>query len=89
MSTEQRTRLALLPLLPIALIVLATLGFFAIYESVAHGAGPAWLMIAVVAFLVGMPLLVLGLAVAGAVQRHDLVRSFIPYSGEKIPRAGQ
>jgi hypothetical protein len=89
MSTTQRTRLALLPLLPIALIVLAALGFFAIHEAVAHGAGPAWLMVVVVAFLVGMPLLILGLAVAGAVQRHDLVRSFIPYSGENIPRAGQ
>ena len=89
MSTEQRTRLALLPLLPLGIIALAALGFIAIYESVAHGAGPAWLMIAVVAFLVGMPLLILGLAVAGAVQRHDLVRSFIPHSGEKIPGAGQ
>ena len=89
MSTEQRTRLALLPLLPIALIVLAALGFIAINESVAHGAGPAWLMVGVVAFLVGMPLLILGLAGAGAVQRHDLVRSFIPYSGEKIPGTGQ
>ena len=89
MSTEQRTRLALLPLLPIALIALVALGFVAIGEAAAYGAGPAWLMVAVVAFLVGMPLLFLGLAVAGAVQRHDLVRAFIPHSGEQIPGAGQ
>jgi hypothetical protein len=43
----------------------------------------------VLALLVGMPLLVLVLAVAGAVQRHDLIRTLIPYSGENIPGAGQ
>ena len=88
MSTQQRTRLALLPLLPIALIVLVALGLLAIGQA-GHGTGPAWLMVVVVAFLVGMPLLVLGLAVAGAVQRHDLVRAFVPHSGETIPGAGQ
>jgi RsiW-degrading membrane proteinase PrsW (M82 family) len=89
MSTQQRTRLALLPLLPIALIALGWLGFVAIQQASAHGAGPTWLMVVVVAFLVGMPLLVLGLAVAGALQRHDLVRAFIPNSGENIPGTGQ
>ena len=69
--------------------MLVALGFFAIGEAVGHGAGPAWLMVVVVAFLVGMPLLVLGLAVAGAVQRHDLIRAFVPNSGETIPGAGQ
>jgi hypothetical protein len=43
----------------------------------------------VLAFLVGMPLLVLGLAVAGAAQRHTLARDLVPYSGETIPGAGQ
>jgi hypothetical protein len=89
MSTQQRTRLALLPLLPIGLIALVALGILAIGEATAHGAGPAWLMVVVVAFLVGMPLLVLGLAVAGAMQRHDLIRAFVPHSGETIPGAGQ
>jgi amino acid transporter len=89
MSARQASRLAVLPLLPIALAALAWLGFVAINESVAHGAGPAWLMAWVIGFLVGMPMLVLGLAVAGAWQRHELSRVLVPYSGEKIPGAGQ
>ena len=89
MSARQTARLAVLPLLPIALVALAWLGFVAIRESVASGSGDTWLMVWVLAFLVGMPLLVLGLAVAGAAQRHELVRAFVPYSGETIPGAGQ
>ncbi|HKN78071.1 MAG TPA: hypothetical protein VJW16_02810 [Lysobacter sp.] len=89
MSTRQKARLAVLPLLPIALGVLAWLGFVAIRESILNGGGVAWLMAWVLAFLVGMPLLVLGLAVAGAAQRHTLARDLVPYSGETIPGAGQ
>ena len=89
MSARQTFRLALLPFLPIALGVLAWLGFVAIRESIASGGGDTWLMAWVLAFLVGMPLLVLGLAVAGAAQRHELSRALVPYSGETIPGAGQ
>ena len=89
MSTRQKARLAVLPLLPIALGVLAWLGFVAIRESILNGGGVAWLMAWVLAFLVGMPLLVLGLAIVGAVQRHQLRQALVPYSGEKIPGAGQ
>ena len=89
MSASQRARLVVLPLLPAALAVLGWLGFVAINESVAHGAGTAWLMAWVIGFLVGMPMLLLGLAVAGALQRHELSRVLVPYSGEQIPGAGQ
>ena len=89
MSAAQRARLVVLPLLPAALAVLGWLGFVALRETIAAGNGVAWLMAWVLAFLVGMPLLVLVLAIAGAVQRHDLRRSLVPYSGETIPGAGQ
>ena len=89
MSVQQRFRLAVLPLLPISLAVLAWLGFIALREAFANGGGAAWLMAWVLAFLVGMPLLVLGLAIVGAVQRHQLRQVLVPYSGEKIPGAGQ
>jgi hypothetical protein len=89
MSAVQRTRLALLPLVPAAIAVLGWLGFVAIREAIASGNGQAWLMAWVLAFLVGMPLLVLGLAIAGALQRHDLARALVPNPGEKIPGAGQ
>lgn len=89
MSAQQRLRLSFLPLLPIAVAVLAWLGFIALREAFSSGNGQVWLMAWVLAFLVGMPLLVLGLAVAGAAQRHELGRMLIPNSGEKIPRTGQ
>jgi hypothetical protein len=43
----------------------------------------------VLAFLVGMPLLVLGLAIAGAVQNHRHWFGLVPNAGEKIPGMGQ
>jgi hypothetical protein len=89
MSAPQRIRLAFLPFLPIALAVLVWLGFSALREGLALGGGEAWLMGWVLAFLVGMPLLVLGLAVAGAVQTHGHRFGLVPNPGEKIPEAGQ
>jgi hypothetical protein len=89
MSARHTFRLAVLPILPIALAALAWLGFVALRESVATGGGETWLLAWVLAFLIGTPLLILGLAVAGAAQRHELSRALIPYSGETIPGAGQ
>ena len=89
MSRPQRIRLAVLPLLPIALAVLAWLGFVALRDAFSSGGGTPWLLAWVLAFLVGMPLLVLGLAIAGAAQRHQLRRFLVPQAGEQIPRAGQ
>ena len=89
MSAQQRLRLALLPLLPAALAVLAWLGFAALREALAQGGGAAWLMAWVLAFLVGMPVLMLGLAVAGALQARGWHLRVIPNAGVKIPRTGQ
>lgn len=89
MSAPQRFRLALLPLLPAALAVLVWLGFSALREGLALGGGTAWLMGWVLAFLVGMPVLMFGLAVAGAWQTHGRRYAVIPNAGEKIPGMGQ
>ena len=89
MSAPQRIRLAFLPLLPIALVVLVWLGFSALREGLALGGGAAWLMGWVLAFLVGTPLLVLGLAIAGAIQTHAHRVWLVPNAGEKIPGTGQ
>ena len=89
MSAPQRVRLAILPLLPAAFAVLVWLGFSAFREALAQGGGAIWLMAWVLAFLVGMPLLVLFLAVAGALQKHGPRHWVIPNAGEKIPGAGQ
>jgi len=97
MSAPQRFRLAILPLLPVALAALVWLGISAFRAALAQGGDAVWLMAWVLAFLVGMPLLVLGLAVAGELQLHGpRVRSAlplpdagIPNAGVKIPKAGQ
>ena len=89
MTARLAFRLATLPFLPIAVGALAWLGFVMLRESVARGFDGTWLLVWVLAFLVGMPLLVLGLAIAGAAQRHELSRILIPYSGDTIPGAGQ
>ena len=89
MSAPQRIRLAFLPLLPAALAVLVWLGFSAFREALTQGGGAVWLMAWVLAFLVGMPLLVLFLAVAGALQTHGHRHWVIPHAGEKIPGTGQ
>ena len=89
MSAPQRLRLAFLPLLPAALAVLVWLGFSALREALAQGGGAAWLMAWVLMFLVGMPLLVLVLAIAGALQHRGQRPWFVPNPGEKIPGTGQ
>ena len=89
MTARRSLRLAVLPLLPLAVGALGWLGFVMLRESISRGFDGTWLLVWVLAFLVGMPLLVLVLAVAGALQRHDLARMLVPYSGENIPGAGQ
>lgn len=89
MAPPRRLSLAALPLLPAALMLLVWLGFSAFREALAQGGGTAWLMAWVLAFLVGMPLLVLMLAVAGAMHNQRHRPWVIPDMGEKIPRTGQ
>lgn len=89
MPAPQRFRLALLPLVPAALAVLVWLGISAFREALAQGGGAAWLMAWALAFLVGMPVLVPVLALAGAAQRRAHRHPFVPNAGEKIPGAGQ
>ena len=89
MTARRTLRLAALPFLPIAAGALVWLGFVMLRESFARGFDGTWLLVWVLAFLVGMPLLVMGLAIAGAIQRHQLSRILIPYSGETIPGAGR
>ena len=89
MTARRTLRLAVLPLLTLAVGALAWLGFVMLRESFSRGFDGTWLLVWVLAFLVGMPLLILGLAIAGAVQRHELSRILVPYSGETIPGAGQ
>lgn len=89
MPAPQRLRLALLPLVPAALALLVWLGLSAFREALAQGGGAVWLMAWALAFLVGMPVLVLALALAGAAQKRARRRVFVPNAGEKIPGVGQ
>ena len=88
MSFRRIALTAFLPALLLAGIALAWLAILALREAMALGAGEAWLMAWMLAFVVGLPLAlpVLGLARwwQAFVQRPRIV----PHSGEKVPCAG-
>jgi hypothetical protein len=89
MPRSRTLRLLLLPLLPAGLAVLGWLGSAALAEGLRAGGSEAWLMAWVLAFLVGLPVLIVALAITGALQSRRPWAHIVPQSGEKIPRTGQ
>ena len=79
----------LMPMLPPALAALVVLGVIALRQASSLGGPEFWLMAWTVGFVVGLPLAVVALAVAGAMQRRRVQRPIIPITGVKIPGAGQ
>ena len=89
MSTGRKFSFALLPLLPISLAALVWLGSVAFRLALDAGAGEAMLMAWVLAFVVGLPVLIVLLAVIGALQAHHRGPRIIPIMGVKIPGVGR
>ena len=85
----RQIRRILLMLLPLMLAMLVGLGVV-LFRAAAHtGNGEAWAVAWMLAFVVGLPVTLVALAIAGAVQGHARVSTIVPFTGEKIPRAGQ
>ena len=84
MPFSRRLQLAALPLLPIALAALVGLGIVVFRHGLATGGAELWLMAWGLAFVVGLPVLLTVLAIAGRRPRR-----VVPYAGEIIPRTGQ
>ena len=89
MLSPRLLRFAFLPLMLLALSVLAGLAVLVFQQALAAGAAEAWMMALVLAVVVGLPALVLLLPVAGSWQSRRVRPGTIPLMGEKIPGTGQ
>ena len=89
MSLPRPIRILASLLLAATLALLLGLGTTAFQHAIGMGSAEAWLMGWVLAFMVGLPVAVVMLAVAGAAQRYAPRFRIIPFAGEKIPGVGQ
>jgi hypothetical protein len=61
-----------------------------LFRAAAHtGSGEAWAVAWMLAFVVGLPVTLVALAIAGAMQGHAGISTIVPFTGEKIPGVGQ
>jgi hypothetical protein len=85
----RQIRRILLMLLPLMLAMPVGLGVL-LFRAAAHaGNGEAWAVAWMLAFVVGLPVTLVALAIAGALQGHAGASRIVPFTGEKIPRVGQ
>ena len=89
MSLRRPLRILAALLLTVTLSVLVGLGMAAFRQALGLGSAEPWLMAWMLAFVVGLPVLVVLLAVLGAAQRFAPRLRIIPLAGVKIPGAGQ
>lgn len=89
MRAPRPLRLLLLALLLPALAALARLAAASVQQAVAMGTAEAWLMAWMLAFVLGLPVLMLALPATGWLLGHLRRLGTIPLAGVKIPGAGQ
>ena len=85
MPRSTRLRLILAPFLATGVIVLLCLGFLALLQAAERGQSEALLMAWMLAFVVGLPIAMLGLAAAGAWSIRHPRRAILPNTGASIP----
>ena len=89
MLSLRQIRRILLMLLPLMLTMPVGLGVL-LFRAAAHaGNGEAWAVAWMLVFVVGLPVTLVALAIAGALQGHAGASRIVPFTGDKIPRAGQ
>ena len=76
---------AVLPLLPFALFVLGWLGLTAFRQAIGAGPGAALMMAWTLAFVVGLPVALVVLAITGRPRARRQGPAIIPLKGGKIP----
>lgn len=89
MLTPRQARLVFLPLMLAAMSGVASLAVVVFRQGLAAGPAEAWLLAWVLAFTVALPAVMLLLPMLGALQVRLTLARTIPYSGDKIPGAGQ
>lgn len=89
MLTPRQARFAFLPLMLIAMSVLIGLAAIVFRQGLEAGPAEAWMLAWVLAFTIALPTAMLVLPVLSAVLGHLTRHDTVPYSGVKIPGAGQ
>jgi hypothetical protein len=85
----RQIRRILLMLLPLMLAMPVGLGVVLFLAAARTGNGEAWGVAWMLAFVVGLPVTMGALAIAGAMQGHAGGSRIVPFAGEKIPGVGQ
>ncbi len=85
MSRSTRLRLIFAPFLAIGVIAVLCLGFLALVQATERGQSETLLMAWMLAFVVGLPIGMLGLAAAGAWSIRRPRRAILPNTGASIP----
>jgi hypothetical protein len=89
MRRQKPLRLTLFSLAVPATAALLWLGGIALQQAVQAGNADALLMAWVLAFVVGLPVLLAILSLAAAFLRYGSRHPIVPHTGVKIPGAGQ
>jgi hypothetical protein len=89
MLSLRQIRRILLMLLPLMLAMPVGLGVL-LFRAAAHaGNGEAWAVAWMLAFVVGLPVTLVALAIAGAMQGHAGISTIVPFTGENFPETGK
>ena len=89
MLSSSRARLAYVLSLLTAFLVVVGLAVVVLKQAFLAGTAEAWMMAAVLAVVVGLPLAMVLLPVASWLQRHARSWRIVPNSGENVPGVGR
>lgn len=89
MLSPRLLRFAFLPLMLLALSALAGIAVVAFRQAIAAGSAEVWMMAWVLAFMLGLPALMLVLPAAGSLRARLARPGIVPLAGIKIPGTGQ
>jgi len=85
MTLLRLLRLALLPITLVAVAVLLRLALISLQQALRAGVGEVLMMAWVLFFVVGLPLLLLAVPLAGVIHVRRARTGIVPHAGVKIP----
>lgn len=89
MLSSPRARFAYVLTMLAALAGVLGLAVIALKQAIHAGAAEAWMMAGILAVVVGLPLAMILLPVAGWLQRQARRTGFVPNTGENVPGVGR
>ena len=89
MLSPRQLRFGFAPLMLLAVTVLSGLAVVVFREALAAGAAEVWMTAWVLAFVVGIPALLVLLPLVASLRLSGSPTRIVPLAGENIPGAGQ